>query len=306
MDCKSYQEQFDARTGEVDSEKNPHLSECVHCQAFVRQERELNSLFEALPSIESPSEFGFSVKSAIARKSSPGARVLRFARVAVPMVLLIAIGFYGLSTTGLLSNGDDPTLADVEVGLPESAPDVSIPDSPSGDLEPEIAGAKPPEPSTEVSDKSQKPEAKQKEGVTEVASKSSDSAPVPPAGRSVDMTGETIDRAFEDAPTINPPGIDPDADIKREPIRSKKKFSDQEVLGILGGKTEWRGASLLVTALTKRSTLQKAGLKIGDVVFSIDGRRVSRGQNGNGTVSGRYLIVIRNGKQIRLTIGSGS
>ncbi|MEO8649336.1 MAG: PDZ domain-containing protein, partial [Acidobacteriota bacterium] len=76
----------------------------------------------------------------------------------------------------------------------------------------------------------------------------------------------------------------------------------RDVLAVLGIEAEFQGSAWVVKGLSAQSAAQRSGVKAGDIIQSVDGRRLKEDTKFSGSFSGRTLRIVREGKSMDLDL----
>ncbi len=248
-------------------------------------------LLRALPRVDAPGNFVFRVKARIAEGSSPQGRLLQFLKLGAPLAGVLLVGTFVVFYNGLPSPVEIPSVIDTartDLIAPQSSVDVTPP--------PSATISRP-----QMND----PIASQPERVSVTTERT---GPVRRASNPVRdnrSRGGSIDSTLGSANTILPPGfrLDP---RNRDTASSNMGVADvavRDVLELLGMSAEFDGDGWRVRSAATNSMAQLAGVRVGDVIEAINGTPLEPNTTFKGGISVRSLRVLRDGKQVNLSLG---
>lgn len=301
----------------MSSEQKEHIETCKSCQAFRSEEKQLSQMISGLPKVGAPKDFEFGFRSKLA-ESSPKVMltpVWQTLRYALPLTAAVLIFGFVIANSSLFSVDErTPKLADSKSFSPtdETSPIPELKDSaPQVDL---IAD-KSVEPKVEEAPKvSEKPQVDEKiQPKKEIAESK---LPIKNKGKKDEILSRDIkpesdsqpkilnrDSAATEGKPINPKGIQPDKPIVNPRVNeTAKTFTAKEVLAQLGISTSGGNGRLRVTNVGNNSAGFYSGVKTGDLVTAIDGEKLSGKPLSVRSIKGGTLTVIRQSKQITITI----
>lgn len=246
------------------------------------ESRKVSALLRTLPRVEAPANFEFGVKARIAGGAAPTAGLLRFAKLAAPLMLMLVVGafviYYG--------------------SLPAVAPPVA--EAPLAVDETRTLAAVPAE--TDRSTVSAPPVVKQEPSPFEMVSTNTRGL-IPVRQTTRREPGDrlrTRQESLRPANVLMPPGFE-DANPQRSTANSNTGPADStvsEVLGIIGVTAEFTDAGWTVLSVAANSVAERSGIKPSDVIEAIGGQELKRDTTLKGEV--KRVRVRREGKQIEV------
>ena len=258
-------------------------------------EKKIAQILAGLPRVEAPGDFEIGVRARIA--NAQPSRPRRFSTAAVigfaaPAILVLAAGVF------------------VYLGLARQTPEIAMPKAETPSHQAEQARTELPEsPVTNVSTSPASTEASPTtRRSTEVA------GIVPNNNRRVqkvsekrdDRTGSSRDETFRSTnKVILPRGLSPDAPVSTKDdgkFNRNTSVGIRDVLAVLGIEAEFQGSAWRVKGLSAQSAAQRSGVKAGDIIQSVDGRRLKEDTKFSGSFSGRTLKIVREGKSMDLDL----
>ncbi len=250
-------------------------------------------LLRALPRVDAPGNFMFRVKARIADGAAPQARLIPFLKLAAPLAIVLLVGAFVVFYNGLPSPNDIPGVIDTartELTAPQSSADVT------------------PLPSTTISRPQMNESlASQPERVSVTTERT---GPVRRASnplRDNRSRGGSIDSTLGSANTILPPGFQ-SVDPRKSDIAAANAggadIAVRDVLQMLGVSADGDADGWRVRSAATNSMAQLAGVRVGDVIEAINGTPLKPNTTFKGGISVRTLRVLRDGKQVNLSLGN--
>jgi membrane-associated protease RseP (regulator of RpoE activity) len=301
MNCLKFKNGFES-SEDLEGEMLAHVDACVDCARLVEEERALTELLSELPKSEAPASFGQSVRTRIREGEATGTWFWPAARIAIPAAaMLLIVGFFVMNSDLFV----DTSSGEQNAAVGEK-PVANVPSSDT-QATPEIAQTTDDDAvkddSSVIEPAPREPLEKLKEPQKKSVIAGKQKSPVKKPNKSKGGSIDSFDQAFEEPETINPPGIEPEKKISVPKKPPQKVFTSAEILATLGLKTVRRNGALIVVSVAKNSAAQRAGVKPGDEIRSIDGNSVGQKPTSKGLVRGQVLGVVRSGEKITIKIG---
>ena len=261
---------------------------------FNPDEANISRILGSLKRVEAPADFDFRVRSSIAVRRETEVRRFRFpaaVKFALPLALILLVGGYVVSTMYYRNSPVEP------VPVTASAPVTTLPQPPSA------TNGEIPSPSANISgDRAEIYVPKGIESHKGPTKISDDSVKPKRAVRS--STGGSIDSASQEGRRIFPEGLDPQA---RQPARPKDfenggQITAKDVLAQMGADINISNGELIIGSVKVHSPAEKAGLKSGDIIESINDRPVNEKTSFGGQFSGKNLRVKRGENRLRIDL----
>lgn len=241
-------------------------------------ENKVAALLGSLKRVTAPGDFDLRVRARIAKgrpKQVGSSWFPALVRVAAPAMILVAVGaYFGYIALYQPGNADVPQVEIVETAPAPSQPIDPVVISPVARPAAEAEIGSSPQPDTKPIAGASKKASKPKKPVEQ------------PAGGSVEFAGR-------EANTIVPM-VNPGAPL------AAPTLSVREVFDSLGVRASYTGAGWRVTSATGRAAA--AGVKVGDVIESINGQTVGINTNFDANFVGRTLRVNRDGTAIQISL----
>ncbi len=295
MNCNKVQNRL--KLGEQPSgEFLLHARSCEPCGRVLVEEESLSRLLGNAGRVGAPADLEARVMTEISAGQLAVPSTLFGLRPAVllPSAAVLVIGavlfalygpyFFGKNSRQIA--GGNVAIQTQEDSAPNEVspvPDTKGPDDPGSD----VAGI-PVEPTVNDS-----PSVVSKQGITEKKKTA------PPD----EIASGSRDLATRSTEPVRPPWAGQAKDPKNaKGGPEKRSFSPREVFLEFGVDAEFVAGGWRVTAVKPRSIGASAGIQIGDVLRSLDGKELSQAPLEGEAVGGKRLIVLRGGKEVLLPL----
>ncbi|KXK00773.1 MAG: hypothetical protein UZ17_ACD001002116 [Acidobacteria bacterium OLB17] len=253
------------------------------------RDAEIADLLKAMPYAEPPKDFEFRVSARIAsaRTAAKPRGLLGALRIAIPAAALLAV----TGTVFVLN----PYLAETDVVSKPAETGIASDKGPMTDVRPAVPerAAEIP-PTTFASNGPAIESPRQRPEDQLLASRSH--------GPSNDETGGT---SFVESGTqgvkLYPSGIDPNAGaVRQSDGLPQKGIAIRDILAQLGLTL---GGGLRVNAVNPNGIAERSGVRLGDVIESLNGQAITDETMLFGTVTARRIGVRRDGRLVELSLG---
>lgn len=247
-------------------------------------EERVGKLLGTLPRVEAPGDFDFRVKARIAqgRPSSSGSWLPASLKVAVPLVLLLVVGFVGFSVLNSSGEANVPVVAEVTENRVEPLA------QPFTDGQPDVVAI-------ETSD----PVDVQPPGDNRLIERTNSSVRAGSAPKPKDEDGGgSFDAALSESRPILPQGFEPGGTITPNTMQVPVR----QVLSGLGITARF-ASGWQVSSVSPGSIAARAGVKAGDVIEAVNGRTLAEASTFETGFIGSSLRVRRGGQTITLNLG---
>ncbi len=291
MDCKNFQNQFEV-DAELEKESKQHLEGCKNCQTFRDEEVHLTRTIQSLPQVETPKDFGFRLNAYISSTEQvkrPLPAIWQIIRYALPTTAAVLIFGFVLINSNLFTN-ENPNLdqiteenklelkeeSEIETPLKDTNSSETLAvDTESSDQEIIPAGN-----SFEPVAPIISAERREPEFVTPVAKKEvkiRDAKNVINPAENLQNAEEEDFSGSRNIASTAPEVITPQSTNQNDSVRgeSPKTNSVRKVdlinnLGMAVIEGSWK-----VTSIGKGSRADRAGIKVGDILISINGTSIT-------------------------------
>jgi hypothetical protein len=282
--------------------RNVELNRQEH-EALAADDRRIAELLGTLTRVEAPGNFEFGVRARIAAGAeSPQSPLLPFLKFAVPLTLVIVVGVF-VAFYNSRSATDGPVIA----GAPATTVSPVVP--PIGDPVVPIPGqiVSPPDSEPVVPGPiSSAPSTPSRQIQPVMVADGPGGKRTARSGHSIDqpLSGASTDNALTGANTKLPRGFESLENGGGNSNSNETQIPVSEVLGILGIVADYANGAWTVKSASEGSISAKSGIKAGDILDSIDGRRLEKDTSFKTPFTGKTIRVRRDGKQIDLNLGN--
>lgn len=319
MNCKEFKDQFEDGLSLDETAKN-HLESCGNCKKFHSEGLQLSQMIRTLPKVEAPKdfEFGFRSKLAQSKLNKPLSPIWQTLRYALPLTAAVLIFGFVFINSNLFSNDQSKQTAESQQIDQKLTPAENFIETKTEPEDKLIADKTDEIDKTEVDDKVKitKQVEIRKEGqiLPELAGskqkviveKEADKEKILSIDNKPEDTTEKIlnvDSTLNVTKTINPPGTDSTESIENKQVQQEAKtFTAKDILTQLGINTSDENGQLMVNSVTKSSSGESSGVKVGDIVTAIDGQDVSGRTLSVRSIQGKILRIKRDGQILNITI----
>ena len=255
------------------------------------EDRNVAEALGAMPRISAPADFNHKVRGRIAERSQhsgQGWRILVPAFAAVFLVALGAVLYLGVLNSANVTDVPPIAEAPAQAPMPPPATPSTQSDAPAP---PEVASAVSNDASIPNESAAERPVPKRQPARTE------DVEEAPPGG-SIDRAGSPVntspDRPVNSnvaVPEMRPPGFDAPGEVEAN-----------EVLSLMGLKGNFQPEGFLVSSAEASGAAARAGVRVGDLVESLDGKKIEPETRFASGSEIRTIGVKRNGERLTLRI----
>ncbi|MGI8787414.1 MAG: hypothetical protein ACR2HG_06615 [Pyrinomonadaceae bacterium] len=301
MNCREFTIIFEDR-GSLSEAATLHLKVCAECEKMSREQTLVWQMIDDLPQVDAPKNFDFLVKARIADSkpanySPPLFPVLRYV---LPLGLAILIlGFFVFKTANFSSDNAAPQMAQVVSPTPiektistndSSSEQISVAttaknEKPAPDFSnANIESSKPKNTALFVAEKSKPRIGNDKKDVENNFNGSRMSASKPPL-------------------VFTPKGFDLNSNVRVSPNSvGANSITDEQILAQLGIEIVSENGNRIIKSVKQNSLAGRSGVKVGDVVEAIDGRKISDEPIRGNTIEGKTLTVRRGAEKVEITL----
>lgn len=249
-------------------------------QEIKNDETKLTELLGSLPRVDAPNDFDFRVKARIASGvKSRGFRLVPAIGLAAPAIAAVGIGAYWFMQPAQTSTNAGPQIVASESipAVPTVAPAL-VPEQTVS--KPEVAAASAP--------------AEKQNGISTTAARRNPRESV----------GGSVDSAASAVRPVLPHGIPERPAFTRKPadMQSLVAIPARDVLISLGTDVEFVEGHYRVSNIRSSSVAEQAGLRTGDVIESINDKKVEKDTAFKGVFSSRSVRVRRDGKSVEIKL----
>jgi len=300
MNCRDFLTEFEERE-RLTKAATLHLNGCSDCKKTSSEQTRVWQMIDVLPRVDAPNKFDFRVKARIAN-SKPSDFQPRFfpvLRYVMPLgVIVLLLGIIAFNANYFSDKDAAPQIA------------VTVPQTPIGketlssnpSTENQFAAANVqsfPEKETVAKASTANPRLKNERKKPEfMAVKSPTSKP----REKVKDGGGSRDIAVTKSSVRLPAGIPPQAIETSPNIKNLKNLTDEQILSEIGIEIVLQNKNRTVKSVKQNSLAERSGVKVGDVIEAIDGKKISGEPSSGTTIEGKTLTVLRGGKKIEIVL----
>jgi membrane-associated protease RseP (regulator of RpoE activity) len=304
MNCRDFLAEFEERSNVLSQTAELHLNDCPECKKTSRDQMRVWQMIDELRRVDAPDDFDFRVKARIA-KSKPADfqpqffPALRYVLPVGLIVLVLGLVVYNAS----YFSGSTPEVSEIIAPQMQKEREISPINSFSANqtagtnTNDEILVSQAANVNVELADENQK-----KDLVTV-------KSPVKTRGNNPKKNYEDDAVMSRDLLLRPPPppslplGIDPNRKIETSPNTiNQNPITDVQILSFMGIETVSENGNKKVKAVKSQSLAERSGIKTGDVIEAIDGKRVGGEPVRMETFESKKLTVVRDAKRIEITL----
>ncbi len=305
MNCRDFQNEFGERAGLSDA-ATLHFKDCADCEKLHREQSQIWQMIESLPEVAAPADFNYKFRARVATAKASDFRpawwkslryvVPIFAAVLVLTMVFASQNFF-VSTPQpdqiLVEKTDDsPNLINDDVQAKPPSQEVA-----SADANYENANF-----NASTNELNSTPKIEQTSAPTVIAdSRNTGKKDITP--KKVDDSGGGVkDFGVDTAPPPILPSGFPTMENKRNTNSNEMMSSNgqnvESLLSFLGVETTAENGKLRVTSVKSGSIPARSGLKIGDIIETIDGKSVSGSDR---ITTAKTLTILRGNERTTIT-----
>jgi membrane-associated protease RseP (regulator of RpoE activity) len=321
MKCVDFQNEFEERNA-LSEMANLHLEDCKNCQKFSYKQNRVWEMLGSLGQVKAPGNFNFGVKARIADTKSGNYQTqtsfFPALRYVLPMgFVIILLSFVALSGLYFVGTQETPMASEQQT----STTPVKNEDLPKDDLavsnktdEDQITSSQ--QDNLLIADKDIKSGEKNSDVLVpeikfekqKIAIRTDNKVLVadnkdkkPEIVNTTVIENEDDTRSKDSAGTSSPTIIQPEFDSNKKvdaPVNpdSVKPTDIKEVLELSGIGTSTEKGRLKVTSIRKNSIAETSGVKVGDLIEAINGKKITDEPLQGKTINIETITVLRNGE----------
>jgi len=308
MNCREFQNEFEDRAALSES-AILHQNSCSGCKTLSEQQTQIWQLINSLQKVDAPEDFNFRVKAKIAQGKPADfqPRLLPALRFVMPLsVIVLVLSLVAYSVFNFSNDGTNaPQVA-------ENVPQTVIEDSPVN-LAPIVNSFTEnntiAESNTAVTLPFEKPiiapvvnqNPPQRREAQFVAQTNPPRRPATRVRTEREDFSGSRDSSLSASPVFTPKGIDLSPNVRNLPeTQNSSAITGDDFLTFIGIETARENNIRKVKSVRQDSNAARAGVKVGDVVEAIDGRKIN--DVGSGSIEGKKLTVLRGGEKIEIVL----
>ncbi len=310
MNCQDFLNEFEERRGLTETAML-HLKNCTGCKKISDAQTRVWQMIETLEKVDVPKDFNFRLKARIAAATPSNfePRFLPALRYVLPLSLAVLIfAFVVFNGVNFVGNNTSPEVAEnnlqpvIEKENAPVNPVITQFDSPntseSSTNEKLIAG---------ISNPVEQPKGAKLSGddIKFVAGKSHKRFPIVPRKDNVknDFKGSRDFGLSSSNINILPKGFGSNKTIETSTATdSTNSFKVEQVLSELGLEIVSENGNRKVKSITQDGLAKRSGIMVGDVIESIDGKKLSNELVRGKTIGVKKINVMRDGAKIEISL----
>ncbi len=311
MNCRDFLAEFEERRDTLSQTAQLHLNDCPDCVKTSGEQTRVWQMIDGMRRVDAPKNFDFRVKARIAN-SKPAdfqPRFLPVLRYVLPLSLVVLILGLVVFNTTYFSGSNSPKIAEIVPQMPsvrEVSPNNSLVSNQSVAAANSLQSS--PGEAAFAEDSNTKP-ATGEQKTQSVAVKSTkklltESRKANPKNNS---GGGSVDKTFSSPKILTPENLNPNKIIGTLPNAGNENLiTDVQILNFIGIETVSEKGGKKVKSVKSDSLAERSGVKTGDVIEAIDGKRISDKPMLMETFESKKLTVVRDTKKIEIVLQNKS
>lgn len=301
MNCREFLIEFEERDVLTETARI-HLNDCLKCKKTADVQTRIWQMIECLETVDAPNDFNFRVKARIAnaKQSDFQPRFLPVLRYVLPLsfaVLLFA--FVVFNSVYFIDDNSVPQIAENNFQpLNEKG------NEPGGDASVFYSNERLAADDSNPTQQSRETR-KIDRNARFVAVKNGKELPLTrKAGKKDDFQGSRDLGSTVSNVNILPRGINSENTTENAPISEKAKTetTEQILSQMLGMEIVSENGSQKIASVKRNSVAHRSGIKTGDVIEAIDGKKLTAEPIGTKTVEAKKITVVRAGERIEISL----
>jgi len=303
MNCRDFLTEFEERK-RLTKAATLHLNDCPDCKKTSSEQTRVWQMIDVLPRVDAPVNFDFRVKARIANSKSTDfqSRFFPVLRYVMPLgIIVLLLGLIAFNTNYF--SGDNATQVAVTVpprsiekettaSNPSFTNQNILPTNRNENLVASRSNANP----VFVKDT-------QETQIATVNSKKRQRTETPKKKTEENDGMMSRDSTLSKAKVTLPPGLDPNRRIEIAPNPGNtKSFAAEEILPFLGIEIVLQNENRTVKSIKQNSLAERSGVKVGDAIEAIDGKKISGEPLSGRTIEVKTLTVLRGAKKIEIAL----
>ncbi len=303
MNCRDFLTEFEERERLTEA-ATLHLNNCPDCKKTSSEQTRVWQMIDVLPRVDAPVNFDFRVKARIANSKSADFQprffpVLRYVMPLAAVVLLL--GIIAFNANYFL--GDNAP--QVAVTVPPTSIEKETTASNSSLTNLNILPAVEDESLVASQSNTNAVFVKdiQETQIAAVNSKKEQRTETPKKNTKESDGVMSRDITVSEPKITLPLGLDPNRKIETAPNTDNTKFfTAEEILSFLGVEIVLQNKNHTVKSIKQNSLAERSDVKVGDIIETIDGKKISDEPMRSKTVAVKKLTVLRGAEKIEITL----
>ena len=303
MNCRDFLTEFEERERLTEAAAL-HLNSCPDCKKTSSEQTRVWQMIDVLPRVDAPVNFDFRVKARIANSKSTDFQprffpVLRYIMPLGAVVLLL--GLIAFNTNYFSGENASQVAVTVPPTSIEKETTVSNPSFTNQNILPAVGDEGSVASQSNTNTVFVKDTREPRIAALNSKKKRGTATPIKSAEESDGIGSRDITVS---APTITlPRGLDPNRRIETAPNADNiKAFTAEEILPFLGIEIVLQNENRTVKSVKQNSLAERSGVKVGDVIEAIDGKKISGEPFSGNTLEAKTLSVLRGAKKMEIAL----
>lgn len=304
MNCRDFLTEFEERE-RLTKAATRHLNDCPNCKKTSSEQTRVWQMIDVLPRVDAPVNFDFRVKARIANSKSADFQPRFFPVLRYVMPLGMIVLFLGLIAFNMNYFSGDKA-QQVEVTVPpasiEKEMTASNPSFTNQNILPTVGNES--SVASQLNANVVFVKNAQETQIAAVYSKKRQQTKTP-RKNTEEIDGGSRDIAVSDPLIKLPRGLEPNRKIEMAPNPGNtKSFTAEEILPFLGIEIVLQNENRTVKSIKQNSLAERSGVKVGDVIEAIDGKKISDEPFSGRTIKGKTLTILRGTKKIEIALSN--
>lgn len=291
MNCQEFQNEFES-VDLLTRAARQHSKNCADCRDFQTSQSRVSAILQGLPRVEAPKDFDFQVRARIARQNEENQRIpffLSFRHILPFASVLLIVSAVAIGGLFIIRNGGNDRVDSSSAARPQDpqiqpAKEISAMPQPANSFTESNASVNAPAPEADL--ETRKMPVRQKR-------------PASSSEKNVDEGGGSRDLAVTSVPPVIQPEFNTNRPIEVVPNPNRTTISSlSEVLKISGIDAE----DGKVISVAKNSLAERSGIRVGDSILAVNGRKIDSGEFSGNQISIRTITIIRNGESVDIVL----
>ncbi len=306
MNCRDFLTEFE-ESERLTKAATRHLNDCPNCKKTSSEQTRVWQMIDILPRVDAPVNFDFRVKARIANSKSADfqSRFFPVLRYVMPLgVIVLLLGIIAFNANYFSYNNATPQIAKfVPPTSIEKETRASGPSFTNQNILPAAGNENSVASRSNANAVFVKDTQQTQIAVANIKKKQRTETPK----KNTEETDGVMSRdsTFSKAPLKLPRGLDPNRKIEMAPNPGNtKSFTAEEILPFLGIEIVLQNENRTVKSIKQNSLAERSGVKVGDVIEAIDGKKISDEPFSGRTIKGKTLTILRGTKKIEIALSN--
>lgn len=300
MNCREFLNEFEERVA-LSEAATLHVKDCAGCKKSSAVQARIWEMIDGLNPVGAPKDFDFRVKARIAN-GRPAEdfqpRFLPILRYVLPLsVIVLFVGLIAFNTLYFSNNPGDATLA----GIQQNPSLDSLTGNKAAAVEPQSFNDSQPSANTSEVNASPLNIKKRPELLAIKTPQKEQEKIIPNKGKKVE--GGSRVTAVTKAFILNPTGVSPDETKELPPVNNTTAaISIEQIAEFMGIEMVYENGKRKVKSVTSNSPADRAGVKVGDVIEELNGKKLSGEEIRFKSIEAKSLTVLRASERIEINL----